>query len=115
MPIAGSCHVVIVCCFIVVCLVQNATPTLLLDGSASVACVKPLKPSTFEVLSFVWRRLRAPTAVADHPALASPGDDTAFLGLSHDTLIARVSQGRVLVISSVSFFGHAGSGLGMVC
>ncbi len=73
--------------------VQNADASLLFDGSASLAAVKPLKATTFEALSFLWRQLRMPTGPGKHPGVTTteaPDDAAPFLGLTHDSLIARV-------------------------
>jgi hypothetical protein len=88
--------------------VQNATSEQRLQGSASLACVKPLKPATFGVLAFLWRQLRqhgTAGSAADVSELLRDakidskdknGEVQAFLGLSHGVVLERV---RVLAAS----------------
>lgn len=67
-------------------MVQNASPELLLGGDASLAVVKPLKGATFAVLAYLWGHVKEVAA----------GDDAAFLGLNHETLMGRLEELRGL-------------------
>lgn len=77
-------------------IVQNATPDILLGGRCSVAALKPVKTSTVEQLTLLWRKLCAGVA-----PIGSGTDAVALLeAAGSDIYNARRAAARAPVVGS---------------